>query len=388
MKQFSSQLIITNSESPLKNAVITTSDHGTIISVNNTPDKKYPVEFHNGIIIPGFVNCHCHLEISHLRGTIKGGKGLAYFIKELRNKRDIRKEEIITGIEAADGEMCDEGIVLCADICNTDVTFSMKKESQICYYNLLEVFGIDPEKLHKRIAGILEVEAEAIRQGIEYSLTPHSAYSVSLSLFGYLKEKTKTNKVTSIHFLESEEEKQFLYGHAGPLRDSYEKSGIMPESPETPADHTSAVLNEITGSGNLILVHNTFTDRDTIREVKKRKNIFWCLCPGSNMYISNKLPPADILVSEGCNIVIGTDSLASNNKLSILSELKILQEHFPSISLEELIRWATINGAAALGKDRNYGSIEPGKKPGLLLLENIDLTNMKLLPASSVKRLL
>lgn len=388
MKQFSSQLIITNSEPPLKNAVIATSDDGTIISLNNTLNDKYPVELCNGIIIPGFVNCHCHLEISHLRDTIKGGKGLANFIKEIRNKRDIRTENVITGIKAADREMYNEGIVLCADICNTDVTFIMKKESEICYYNLLEVFGIDPKKLHKRIAEILEFEAEAVRQGIEYSLTPHSAYSVSLSLFGYLKEKTKANKVTSIHFLESEEERQFLYGHAGPLRDSYEKSGIMPEFPETPADHTTAVLNEVTGSGNLLLVHNTFADRDTIREVKKRKNTFWCLCPGSNMYISNKLPPADILVSEGCSIVIGTDSLASNNKLSILTELKILQKHFPSFSLEELIRWATIYGARALGKEQNYGSIEPGKKPGLLLLENIDLPNMKLLPESSVKRLM
>lgn len=388
MKQFSSPLIITNSESPLNNAVITTSDDGTIISVNNTPDKKYPVEFHNGIIIPGFVNCHCHLEISHLGDTIKEGQGLAYFIREIRNNRDNNTEKIISGIEAADREMYNEGIVLCADICNTAITFGFKKESQICYYNLLEVFGIDPEKLHRRIAGILEVEAEAIRQGVEYSLTPHSAYSVSLSLFGYLKEKTKTNKVTSIHFLESEEERQFLYGHAGPLRDTYEKSGLMPEFPETPADHTTAVLNEVTGSGNLILVHNTFADRDTVREVKRRKNTFWCLCPGSNTYISNKLPPADILVSEGCSIVIGTDSLASNNKLSILTELKILQKHFPSFSLEELIRWATINGATALAKHQNYGSIEPGKKPGLLLLENIDMTNMKLLPESSVKRLM
>jgi aminodeoxyfutalosine deaminase len=147
-------------------------------------------------------------------------------------------------------------------------------------------------------------------------------------------------------------------------------------------------LNEVTGSGNLILVHNTYADRDTIRKLSKRKNIFWCLCPGSNMYINRTLPPVDILVSEGCSIVTGTDSLASNNKLSILSELKILQEHFPSVRLEELIRWATINGATALGKEQNFGSIEPGKKPGLLLLENIDLTNMKLLPGTSVKRLL
>ena len=94
-----------------------------------------------------------------------------------------------------------------------------------------------------------------------------------------------------------------------------------------------------------------------------------------------------MLISEGCEIVIGTDSLASNNKLSILSELKILQEHFPSVPLEELVRWATINGARALCEDKKFGKIEPGMKPGLLLLENADLVNFKLLPETTAVRL-
>ncbi len=388
MKHFSSQFIFTNSGPPIKRGVITTHDDGTIISVDDTLIESRSVEFHNGIIIPGFVNCHCHLEISHLKGAIAGGKGLAHFIRELRNIRDINTGDILSRAKDADRELYSEGIVLCADICNTDATFGLKKKSHIRYYNLLEIFGINPERSHKRIAEILKVEAEAIRHGLQYSLTPHSAYSVSLPLFRYLKAKSKTNKVTSIHFLESEEEKKFLSDHTGPLRESYEKSGIMPEHPETPASHADAILNEVTASGNLILVHNTFADRVTIREVNRRNDTFWCLCPASNLYISNKIPPADILLSEGCNIVVGTDSLATNRKLSILSELRILQEHFPSLRLEELVRWATVNGAKALGEDKNYGKIEPDKKPGLLLLEDMDLINLRLLPETTVKRLL
>jgi len=388
MKHFSSQFIFTNSGPPLKRGVITTHNDGTIISVNDTLIESQSVEFHNGIIVPGFVNCHCHLEISHLKGAIAGGKGLAHFIMELRNIRDINAEDILSRAKNADRELYDEGVVLCADICNTDVTFGLKKKSFVRYCNLLEIFGIDPGRTHKRIAEILKVEAEALRHGLQYSLTPHSAYSVSLPLFRYLKEKSKTNRVTSIHFLESEEEKEFLSDHTGPLRESYEKSGIMPEQPETPASHIDAILNEVTDSGNLILVHNTFADRETIREVNRRKDTFWCLCPASNMYISNRIPPADILISEECDIVIGTDSLASNNKLSIVSELKIIQQHFPDITLEKMIKWATINGARALGEEQNYGTIEPGKKPGLILLEDMDLINLRLLPETTVKRLL
>jgi cytosine/adenosine deaminase-related metal-dependent hydrolase len=144
----------------------------------------------------------------------------------------------------------------------------------------------------------------------------------------------------------------------------------------------------VTSSGNLILVHNTYADINTIREIQKRRNTWWCLCPNSNLYIENKIPPVDLLKSQGCKIVLGTDSLASNKKLSILSEMKTLQYHFPSVTLEELVRWATINGAEALGEETKFGKIEPGMKPGLLLLENLDLVNLKLLPETLVTRLI
>jgi cytosine/adenosine deaminase-related metal-dependent hydrolase len=168
---------------------------------------------------------------------------------------------------------------------------------------------------------------------------------------------------------------------------SYERSGLIPERLETVKNHAEAVLNEITQSGNLILVHNTTADREIIRAIRKRKNLYWCLCPNSNAYIEKSVPPVNLLTEEGCVIVIGTDSLASNIKLSILEELKTLQLHFPLLSLEDLISWATVNGARALGEEDRFGIIEPGKKPGLLLLQNVDLINMKLLPESSVTRL-
>jgi len=105
------------------------------------------------------------------------------------------------------------------------------------------------------------------------------------------------------------------------------------------------------------------------------------------MFIENKIPPLDMLIEEGCDIVIGTDSLASNKKLSILEELKTLQFNFPDTTVMDLVKWSTLNGAKALGEETNYGKIEAGKKPGLLLLQNLDLQNMKLLPGSTVKRL-
>jgi cytosine/adenosine deaminase-related metal-dependent hydrolase len=187
--------------------------------------------------------------------------------------------------------------------------------------------------------------------------------------------------------MEAPAEKELVEKHTGPLMTSYIQSGLIGSGIESVSSHADAILNEITGMGNLLLVHNTFADKEIIRKVKKRDNLFWCLCPNSNIYIEDHIPPVELLKDEKCEITIGTDSLASNNKLDIMAELKTLQICFPELSLPELIAWATINGARALCMEETFGKIETGKKPGLLVLKNVDLQNMKLLPESFVTRL-
>jgi cytosine/adenosine deaminase-related metal-dependent hydrolase len=187
--------------------------------------------------------------------------------------------------------------------------------------------------------------------------------------------------------MENCSEKTLLEEHSGPLFDSYRSSGLLPVELELPDSHTDAVLNYVTRSGNLILVHNTCCDLATVRSVNERANSYWCLCPGSNIYIENQLPPVEMLKTEGCKIVIGTDSLASNTSLSVFGEMKLLQANFPWLSLTDLVQWATVNGAWALGSPDRFGTIEPGKNPGLILISDADLPNLKLLPGSIVKRL-
>lgn len=391
MKYFSAQYIITNAGPPLKRAVVKTDDDGTIEAVEDTEGKikeKHSLSFYNGIIIPGFVNCHCHLELSHMQGTIEKGGGLGGFIEQIRNGRDANIDNIVASALTANNDMFMDGVVLCADVCNTTNTFGLKKQSSIAYINLLEVFGIDPDKSAHRLEEISKVAEIAERLNLPYTLIPHSVYSTSLPLFKLLRERTKDNKITSMHFLETAGEKEFLLNHTGPLLASYEHSGLIPSRFETVKNHEEAVLDQITRSGNLILVHNIFTDRNIVSMVRKRENLYWCLCPNSNKFIENKLPPVNMLLEEGCDIVIGTDSLASNYSLSVLEELKTLQMNFPYLSIEDLVSWATANGAKALDNESRYGTIEPGKKPGLLLLQNIDLQNMKLLNESYVTRLI
>jgi aminodeoxyfutalosine deaminase len=390
MKQFSAQYIFTNSGKPLKRGIIKTDDNGVILEVEDTgglTEERRSVEYYNGIIVPGFVNCHCHLELSHLKGYTKKGSGLGDFIQHVRSKRENNPDTIRKAAEKADVEMAGEGIVLCADICNNDSSLEIKVRSSIKYINLIEVFGIDPSKAEKRIDEAIRLAGTFRRLNLPSYIIPHAVYSTSLPLFRLIREQTEENKVTSIHFMETEGEKEFISNKTGSIARSYLDSGLMPENPLTVRSHEDAVLNEITQSGNLVLVHNTYADKTTIDNVNDRGNIFWCLCPGSNIYIESRLPPVTMLLNAGCKIVTGTDSLASNDNLSLLSELKLLQENFLSVPLDELISWATINGAEALGETENFGSIEPGKKPGLLLLKDLDLVNLRLTPETSVTRL-
>jgi cytosine/adenosine deaminase-related metal-dependent hydrolase len=390
MRRLSAQFIITNTGAPLKRGIVTV-DNGTIIKVENTNGsltESQSVEFYNGIIIPGFVNCHCHLELSHLKGAVPPETGLGEFLIQLQKVRVNNPDVIISSAMSADTDQYNQGIELCADICNTSLTFGIKRKSRIRYINLLEVFGTDPEQAAGRMNEIIDLSREATGSGLTCFITPHTVYAVSLPLFRLIKEKTSQNRVTSIHFMETEGESSFVSDHSGSLLESFDKAKMLPGELKTAESITSTILNEVTSSGNLVLVHNTYADRETVKQIQTRKNIFWCLCPNANLYIENKIPPADMLLSEGCDIVTGTDSLASNGKLSILSELITLQQYYPSLNLQELIRWATINGARALGEDQDFGSIEPGKKPGLLLLQNADLINFRLLPETTVTRLI
>jgi cytosine/adenosine deaminase-related metal-dependent hydrolase len=390
MKSFSAQYIFTNSGTPLMRGIISTDEEGRILGVEDTAgnlSERHSVAFYNGIIIPAFVNCHCHLELSHMKGVISSGTGLSSFIMEIRNTRDTFREDIQSAIRSADSEMYDEGIALCADICNTPDTFNIKKESRIKYLNLLEVFGINPSGAGKRIAEISKTAEISREMDLPWSIVPHSAYSLSLPLMRKVKEITENNSVTSIHFMETPPEREFIESQSGDLMTSYLATGIITSAVETVKSHIEAILKEVTLSGNLILVHNTFADRDIVKAVSKRGKTFWCLCPGSNIYIENSLPPVNMLLEENCTLVFGTDSLASNSGLSILEEMKTIQKYFPEIPITEIVRWATLNGSEALNED-TFGAIEPGKKPGLLLLEDLDLENMKLLPETRVRRLI
>jgi len=391
MKKISASYIFPGNSSPIKNGVIELDDTGTILRVFNPEFDNIEwgeVEQFEGVICPGFVNTHCHLELSYLKGKIAEKSKLVGFIKEIIAIRETyTDEERAATIKDAEQEMIRNGIVAVGDISNGESTFKAKELSPLKYHTFIEVFGSDPKVADASFTYTKNLYDKYFIKN-RASLTPHATYSVSDKLSPLINQHNiDNNSIISIHNQETESENTFFKEGKGDLYefldiDKKTENKFLP----TKKNALASFLENYTGLNRILLVHNTFTNKEDINWAKNySNNIFWCFCPNANLYIENRLPNFKLFINEKCTI--GTDSLASNWELSILNELKVIAKSTPEIPLEILIKWATANGAAFLGF-KELGSIEPGKAPGLNLIENIDLESLVLKTSSTVKRLI
>jgi len=372
-------------------------DDGTILETGQLGDNIEDAEFYNGILVPGFTNSHCHIELSHLKGKFYQGSGMAGFIKQIREGREtLPKEEREEAVERELEHLYKEGTESMADISNSDESFYAKTKSPLYTRTFLEVFGSEPDDSFKILNQLSELKKRADSAGIDSSPTPHSYYTMSKVLLAETTRLALESGYISCHNQESWEEDEMIRRGRGPLADDYKSRGLRtPElNPGGPMKYYSDLLRGMRRGasgkieGQVLLVHNTFTDKQSIETAKEIfESIYWAICPMSNMFIHRALPPIHLMRREGLKITLGTDSLSSNTKLSMVSEMYTIQRYFPTIPLPEIVKWATINGAEFLKREKIGGSFEPGKRPGVVLIENVNLQNLKLLPESSGRRL-
>jgi cytosine/adenosine deaminase-related metal-dependent hydrolase len=389
MKKISADYVFPGNSSPIKNGVVVFDTVGTIKTVLNPEidDVNWDeVELLKGIICPGFINTHCHLELSHLKGKIAEETKLHGFVEEIISIRDNSTEkERIQAIQMAEQEMIENGIVAVGDISNGDTTFPFKEKSTIKYHTFIEVFGSDP-----KIANLSFQHSEKVYENYfnkkRASISPHATYSVSDNLARLINSHAlENNSLISIHNQETESENTFFKEGKGEMFD-FLKIAEKTNNQFIPTGKNAlpSFLEKYNNLKKILLVHNTFTEIEDIEWANNySSNIYWCFCPNANEYIEKRQPNYSLFKNEKCTI--GTDSLASNWSLSILDELKTISKKDEKISLETLIKWATYNGAQFLGFD-NLGSIEKEKQPGLNLISKLD--GMKLDKGSLVKKII
>ncbi len=364
-----------NGRDLLENSVLFTDTKGEVIDVVKDAEAGDNVEVLQGILCPGFINTHCHLELSHLKNKIPEKTGLVNFVYKVVTERHFPQEEILNAIIIAQEEMIRNGIVAVGDICNNDMAISLKENSAIQYYNFIEASGWNPNVAIERFERSKNIYENYLGKEKKVSIVPHAPYSVSEDLWAKITPYF-TGKVVSIHNQETIYEDEFFLTGKGELAKMYEMMKIDNAFYKSPG--TRSILfyfEKLSSASSVILVHNTFIKQEGIDFIKKLKQsqqlVSFCLCPNANMYIENALPPVDLLIDNDVNIILGTDSLASNHQLNIIEEIKTISKNFPSIKTGTLLRWATLNGAKALQMDDTLGSFEKGKQPGIVLIENV-----------------
>lgn len=391
VKYYSADYILPVTNEPFKNGTIAVDGNGAILDVFREGDPQLngkEIQRFEGIIVPGFVNCHCHLELAGLHGKIKKGTGLIGFIKEVIGARrhGEKPENDTEAMKRADRQMYENGIVAVGDISNVIASKSIKQESSLYYHTFIEILSFEPEKAKD----VFRAGTELFQafQPLKASVVPHAPYSVSRELFRYMSKFCwETGSILSIHNQESEEENKLFRYKTGGFVDFYKDLHINIDFFKAQARNSvQSFIPLMPERQKLLLVHNTYTSTKDLYFIKRsERDASFCFCPNANLYIENRLPKIDMFLLDDFNITLGTDSLASNDKLCILSELKAIHAAFPSLKLTDTIKWATLNGARFLEVADRFGSLEKGKKAGINLISNT--RGLELTASSSVKKL-
>lgn len=368
-----------DAKEPIRNGYVEYDDDGTVTGVGPCGDISSEECFHDGALVPGFVNAHCHVELSHLHGKFRKGTGMAGFIDQINELRDWAGRDVKASLvkEWMD-KMWADGVSAMADISNDDSSFEVKAAHPMYTRTFLEVFGSEPHMCEGVMSDVTALNEQADRAGIDAAPTPHSCYTMSPQLLSASAAAGLEKGWLSYHSQESQEEEDLLISGSGAMYENRKRSG-MSTPPVTGESSLKYFLDRLAAAKpapydeHILLVHNVCLAQSDIDAAKKvMNNVYWAICPLSNIFIHNALPPVPLMRENRLDIMVGTDSLSSNDDLDMVKELCCLHENFPEVPMDELLRWASLNGARFLSKTDVLGTLTPGKKPGIVLIDRLD----------------
>ena len=393
MRRIAAKYLYTlTSTEPVRNGFVEVEDDGTVVRTGVCADPAAEPEFIDGAVAPGFVNAHCHVELSYLKGQFRKGTGMAGFIDQINEMRDNKSlQEKVDDLTREMDSLWEQGVVGMADISNCDDSFAVKARHPMYTRTFLEVFGTEPEDCEAVMAGVRKLKVVADGFGIDAAPTPHACYTMSPELMTAVSVEGLKSGFLSFHSEETEEEEEMLKSGSGKMWENRKKAG-MSVPPVTGKSSLLYFIDRLLKGHpapfgeHILLVHECCMDQEGIDAVKAvMQHPFVAVCPLSNLFIHNSLPPIDLMRRNALKICVGTDSLSSNDDLRIVDELYCLQRNFPEVPLGELLTWASRNGAEFLSKPE-FGTLEPGKRPGLVFIDHLDADG-RLTAASKSHRL-
>jgi len=337
---------------------VAVADDGTVLELGGAPGRAV-----RGILIPGLINAHTHLELSALAGQVPAGLGLPVWVDVLlRLRAELTDQAAGAAIGRAVLSLIQAGTAGVAEVTNTGLAIGALEAARVQGVVHAEVLGIDPDQAQAaldRVAG-LGSESLAVRP------SPHAPYSTSGALIQ--RAVAAPGPMATIHLDEDPAERTFLATGTGPWADFLDRLGRDRGDFVPPGCSPVSWLSRLGVLGpELALVHGTgFSEQDLDAVAAAGSTVV--LCPRSNQHISGRLPPAADMVARGIPLAVGTDSLASCADLDLLRELAVLRQAFPSVDPLTWVLAATSGGARVLGRP-DLGVIAAGAAPGLLLLD-------------------
>jgi cytosine/adenosine deaminase-related metal-dependent hydrolase len=366
-------------ELPIKNGAIVLDAQGRVLAVGPSSALKaaYPgVVFRSerGVLLPGLVNAHVHLELSALRGETRSGGGFGPWVTSMMEKRErILPEQDADAIESGVSELLRAGTVALGEVTNTLASVDALASAPLIGRVFHEVFGMRREtaQVMRRMAEQAKEARGTFPSNLSYALAPHTLYSLHPESARELVA-ARGHERTSLHLSEHAAERAFLHDGSGPFADFLRARNVGPADWDPPGlspVHYADQLGLL--SPALLAVHLCATTKDELALVKER-GAQVVLCPRSNLFIELKLPPLFDMLALGIEPALGTDSLASNTTLDVLAEACALHDRFPQLPAAMFISMATWFGARALGLSDRVGALALGLAPGLLVVDLAD----------------
>ena len=322
-----------------------------------------------GVLVPGLVNAHCHLELSHLAGRLELGHGFVPWVEDVVASRGrFTDDEIRVAAAGAVRFLEEHGTVAVADVSNALGHLDLLGGARLSAVVFLELLAWDPAKAEATLAWAderLRSIGPSLRPGVEVRLAAHAPHSVSPALLRGLVER---GGAAAIHLAESRDEAEFLASGGGAWPSFLAKRGLghveLAVPGLSPVRYTESlgVLHS-----RLVAAHGVQVDAAD-REVLARHGVSVVLCPRSNRNLGVGTADAPALRAAGVRLALGTDSLASVETLDVLEDAALLQRQFPDLDPAAIVRMATLGGAEALGLD-DLGAIAPGRRAALAFTE-------------------
>lgn len=357
----------------LNNAAVSVSEQGQISSVESWSGGSGSEVFDWGsaVILPGLVNAHTHLELTRLRGRVGKSSRFTGWLSELiEMRRNWPPEEFLASTSEGARESLVSGTTLVGDISASGLSGQALRAENLRKIVYEEVIGLSPDRIPEYISALrTRITAAGQDPLLRAGVSPHAPYTVSPGLYAALGELARQNGLPlATHMAETRSELEFLERGTGEFRDFLAWLGVLPADWVAPGVRPVALLDSL---GLLrqrpVLIHCNYLDGDSIGRILRSQSSV-VFCPRSSTFFGHENHPVRSLLDQGVNVALGTDSLASNESLSILDEMRFLSRMRKDLMPEEVLRMATLNGAAALGFGGRLGRLVPGYLADMTIL--------------------